>query len=73
MTFSAAATADSSSIQDMVDSDFLNAFTISMQNGFETSNGAVSHAPVITLVPFSLESPAKVSFTKYLPVANPKA
>ena len=37
MTFSAAATADSSSIQDMVGSDFLKVFTISMQNEFKTS------------------------------------
>jgi hypothetical protein len=73
VTFSAAATADSSSIQDIIDSDFLKPFTISMQNEFETSEGGVSYAPVITLVPFCLESPAKVSFTKYLPVANPRA
>ena len=72
MTFSAAATADSSSIQDMIDSDFLKAFTISTQNEFETSQGVAEHAPVITLVPFCLESPANVSFTKYLPVANPR-
>jgi hypothetical protein len=37
VTFSAAATADSSSIQDIIDSDFLKPFTISTQNEFETS------------------------------------
>jgi len=73
MTFPAAATPDSSSIQDMIESDFLKAFTISTQNEFETSEGVVDHAPLITLVPFCLESPPKVSFTKYLPVANPRA
>jgi hypothetical protein len=35
VTFSAAAAADSSSIQDINDSDFLKALTISAQNEFE--------------------------------------
>jgi len=39
MTFPAAATADSSSIQDIIDSDFLKVFTISTQNEFETVEG----------------------------------
>ena len=29
------------------------------------------HIPVMTFVPFSLESPPKTSFAKYLPAANP--
>lgn len=73
LTFPAAAVADSSSIQDIDESDFLKAFTISTKHDFENSHLIINHAPVITLVPFSLESPAKVSFTKYLPVANPRA
>jgi hypothetical protein len=38
VTFSAAAAADSLSIQDIDDSDFLKAITISAQNEFKTRN-----------------------------------
>jgi len=43
VTFSAAAVADSLSIQDIDESDFLKAFTISAQNEFETTSNNQSH------------------------------